>query len=148
MCYFLFFHFSERRHVEMTTLQWNWSPKVIWRWHISSLKPFDQFSETLRLLFHTAWLTTHDILCILGEPEIWHQHPVLEDRWSPDGDQSGEACSAEKCSNRRSEATSLSSLCSTLILSVHLIMYLSSFFILFRSLPSTRSRLHVRVFPL
>lgn len=39
---------------------------------------------------------------ILGEPEIWHQHPVLEDRRGPDGDQSGEACFAEKCSNRRS----------------------------------------------
>ena len=68
----------------------------------------------------SAWLKTHDILCILGEPEIWHQHPVLEDRWSPDGDQSGEACSAEKCSNRRSGATSLSSLRSALILSVRL----------------------------
>ena len=40
--------------------------------------------------------------CVLGEPEIWHQHPVLENRWSPDGDQRGEACFAEKCSNRRS----------------------------------------------
>lgn len=41
-------------------------------------------------------------MCIPGEPEIWHQHPVLEDRWGPNEGQRGETCFAEKYSNRRS----------------------------------------------
>lgn len=45
-------------------------------------------------------------MCVLGEPEIRQQHSVLEDRWSPDGGQSGKACFAEKHSNRRSGVTS------------------------------------------
>lgn len=44
------------------------------------------------------------IMCLfVGEPEIWHQYPVLENRWGHDGIQSGETCSTEKCPNRRSE---------------------------------------------
>lgn len=37
-------------------------------------------------------------MCILGEPEIWHQHPLLEDWWCYDGKKSGESCTAEKYS--------------------------------------------------
>lgn len=90
----------------------------------------------------------HEIVCVLGEPEVWHQHPVLEDGWSPDGDQSGEACFAEKYSNRRSGTTL--HLLSALLTAIDdkTINKLNVYFPFHPLCPYTRSRLHIRVFPL
>lgn len=43
----------------------------------------------------------HEILHIPGESEIWYKHPILEDWWCINGSQSGQACLAEKCPDRR-----------------------------------------------
>lgn len=50
---------------------------------------------------HVVAFPVGSVLIVPGEPEIGHQHPVLEDRRSPDGLQSAEACFSEKYSNRR-----------------------------------------------
>lgn len=96
-----------------------------------------------------ARLVTHETVCVLGEPEVWHQHPVLEDGWSPDGDQSGEARFAEKYSNRRS-GTTLHLLSALLTAIDDKATNKRNVYFPFHPLPCpyTRSRLHIRVFPL
>lgn len=46
-----------------------------------------------------VWLT----VCTLasGEPEVWYQHPVLENHWDTGGGEDGQACAAEEHPNRR-----------------------------------------------
>lgn len=76
------------------------------------------------------------VLIVPGEPEIGHQHPVLEDRRSPDGLQSAEACFSEKYSNRRWGSAFLP-FCVT-----------PSFSPFFTALSRLRRRLHVGVLSL
>lgn len=55
------------------------------------------FAAVLTWFIHAKLMMQQNVMC-LGELEVWHQHFVLED-WRCSGDQSGQACPAEKHSD-------------------------------------------------
>lgn len=39
--------------------------------------------------------------CLLGESEVRHKHPVLENHWHPGGREDGQTCAAQEHPDRR-----------------------------------------------
>ena len=124
------------------------------RWHISLIVTAKSKARLIGSLnnctgFVHAWWIIYIIMCILGKPEIWHQHPLLEDRWGSDEEQRGKACFAEKYSDRRSVANFHPSprlLAATNDESIHVLNI--SFLFSIHHFLFTRSCLHIRVFPM